>query len=112
MSRPKKIVRSFLSQPATLGPSISTAFVATLLGIGSANVIYLPVANRLKGLSASELTLRTLTMDGILAVQAGDNPRVVEEKLSSYVAPMARQEEDGAGPGVTQLDERRVAEAA
>src|ERR1700760_4715435 len=70
-----------LSQPATLGPSISTAFVATLLGIGSANVIYLPVANRLKGLSANELTLRTLTMDGILAVQAGDNPRVVEEKL-------------------------------
>ncbi|WP_249009129.1 flagellar motor protein [Conexibacter sp. DBS9H8] len=101
-----------LSQPATLGPSISTAFVATLLGIGSANVVYLPVANRLKGLSASELTLRTLTMDGILAVQAGDNPRVVEEKLSSYVAPMARNAEEEEATPVASLQDRRVAEAA
>jgi chemotaxis protein MotA len=101
-----------LSQPATLGPSISTAFVATLLGIGSANVIYLPVANRLKGLSASELTLRTLTMDGILAVQAGDNPRVVEEKLSSYIAPMARTEEESVPDNVASLNDRIAAEAA
>src|SRR6201986_837315 len=75
-----------LSAPATLGPSISSAFVATLLGIGSANVIYLPVAGRLEGLSKAEVELRTLTLDGILAVQAGDNPRVVAEKLNSYIA--------------------------
>jgi chemotaxis protein MotA len=102
-----------LSSPATLGPSISTAFVATLLGIGSANVIYLPIASRLKGLSAAELSLRTLTMDGILAVQAGDNPRVVEEKLSSYIAPTARGVETPEEPAnLASLDGRRVAEAA
>jgi chemotaxis protein MotA len=66
-----------------------------LLGIGSANVIYLPVANRLKGLSAAEVELRTLTLDGILAVQAGDNPRVVAEKLNSYIAPVDRVGENG-----------------
>jgi chemotaxis protein MotA len=85
-----------LSAPSTLGPAISSAFIATLMGVGSANVIYLPIANRLKALSAEEVELRTLTLDGILAVQAGDNPRVVAEKLSSYIAPTERgAEEDG-----------------
>jgi chemotaxis protein MotA len=79
-----------LTQPATLGPAISSAFIATLLGIGSANVIYLPVANRLKALSVAEVELRALTLDGILSVQAGDNPRVVAEKLNSYIAPVDR----------------------
>lgn len=79
-----------LADPASLGPSISSAFIATLLGIGSANVIYLPVANRLKALSVSEVELRALTLDGILSVQAGDNPRVVAEKLNSYIAPVDR----------------------
>ncbi len=79
-----------LSAPSTLGPSISGAFIATLMGVGSANVLYLPIANRLKALSAQEVELRTMTLDGILAVQAGDNPRVVAEKLGSFVAPAER----------------------
>jgi chemotaxis protein MotA len=79
-----------LSSPATLGPAISTAFIATLLGVGSANVFFLPVASRLRALSAAEVELRTLTLDGILSVQAGDNPRVVGDKLSSFVAPAER----------------------
>lgn len=93
-----------LAAPATLGPSISTAFVATLMGVGSANVIYLPIANRLKALSAAEVELRTLTLEGILSVQAGDNPRVVAEKLSSFVPPVERESED-EGPSLTQLPE-------
>ncbi len=83
-----------LSAPSTLGPAISTAFIATLLGVGSANVIFLPVASRLRALSAAELELRTLTLDGILAVQAGDNPRVVGDKLSSFVPPAERGGEE------------------
>jgi chemotaxis protein MotA len=79
-----------LSSPSSLGPAISSAFIATLLGIGSANVVYLPVANRLKQLSTEEVELRQMTLDGILAVQAGDNPRVVSEKLSSYIPPELR----------------------
>ncbi|MGH2913375.1 MAG: flagellar motor protein [Solirubrobacteraceae bacterium] len=83
-----------LAAPATLGPSISSAFIATLMGVGSANVIYLPIANRLKALSAAEVELRTLTLEGILAVQAGDNPRVVAEKLGSFVPPSERATDD------------------
>jgi chemotaxis protein MotA len=89
-------VLSNLSQPATLGPAISSAFIATLMGVGSANVIYLPIANRLKALSKQEVELRTLTLEGILAVQAGDNPRVVAEKLRSFVPPSERESEESA----------------
>ena len=99
-----------LSAPATLGPSISSAFIATLFGVASANVIYLPVANRLKAMSAAEVELRTLTLEGILSVQAGDNPRVVADKLTSFVPPAERGGEDGAD-NVTQMPQRE-AEAA
>jgi len=99
-----------LSAPATLGPSISSAFIATLMGVGSANVIYLPVANRLKALSAGEVELRTLTVEGILSVQAGDNPRVVADKLTSFVPPAERGTGDGAD-NVTEMPQRE-AEAA
>jgi chemotaxis protein MotA len=85
-----------LSAPSTLGPSISTAFIATLLGVGAANVVFLPAANRLKAISAEELELRMLTLDGILSVQAGDNPRIVAEKLASYVPPAERVTGDDA----------------
>jgi chemotaxis protein MotA len=87
-----------LSSPATLGPAISTAFIATLLGVGSANVFFLPVASRLRALSAAEVELRTLTLDGILSVQAGDNPRVVGDKLSSLVPPAERNGDDDDAP--------------
>ena len=71
------------------------AFIATLIGVGGrANVIFLPIANRLKGVSKQEVELRMLTLDGILAVQAGDNPRVVARPLNSYVAPTERGSED------------------
>lgn len=98
-----------LSAPATLGPSISSAFIATLMGVASANVIYLPVANRLKAMSAAEVELRTLTVEGILAVQAGDNPRVVADKLTSFVPPAERGAEDA--DNVTPMPQRE-AEAA
>lgn len=86
-----------LSAPSTLGPSISSAFIATLYGVGSANVVFLPVANKLKYLSALEQDLGYMTVEGILAIQAGDNPRVVESKLLSYVSPEERAA-DGAEP--------------
>jgi chemotaxis protein MotA len=99
-----------LSAPATLGPSISAAFIATLMGVGSANVIYLPVANRLKAMSAEEVELRTLTLEGILAVQAGDNPRVVADKLTSYLPPAERNGDENDGGG--NVAEMPAAEAA
>lgn len=85
-----------LSNPSMLGPAISTAFIATLLGVGAANVVFLPVGSRLRALSSAEADLRILTVEGILAVQAGDNPRVVGDKLRSFVAPAEREGEDEA----------------
>src|SRR5271163_4761854 len=84
-----------LAAPAALGPSISAAFIATLMGVSSANVVFLPISNRLKAMSAMEVELRTLTLEGILAVQAGENPRVVADKLNAFVPPDERGARDG-----------------
>jgi chemotaxis protein MotA len=89
-------VLSNLSKPETLGPSISSAFIATLIGISTANLIYLPIAARLKQLSEEELHFREMTLEGVLAIQAGDNPRVVQEKLTAYVPPALRMSEEEA----------------
>jgi chemotaxis protein MotA len=97
-----------LSAPSTLGPAISGAFIATLMGVGSANVIYLPIANRLKALSKAEVELRTLTLEGILSVQAGDNPRVVAEKLGSFVPPEERNGDEGDAT-VTPMPQQEAA---
>lgn len=86
-----------LSQPATLGPAISGAFIATLYGVASANLIFLPMANKLKLLSHEEQELRTLALEGILAVQAGDNPRVVADKLLAFIPPAEREHAEGGG---------------
>jgi chemotaxis protein MotA len=99
-----------LSAPSTLGPSISTAFLATLMGVGSANVIFLPIANRLKAISAEEVELRMMTLEGILSIQAGDNPRLVSEKLMSYLPPVEREAE--VEPSAAGATARLAAEAA
>jgi chemotaxis protein MotA len=93
-----------LDSPETLGPSISAAFIATLIGVASANVVFLPVAARLKALSAEELQFRNMTLEGILAIQAGDNPRVVAEKLLAYVPPSQRPSgNDQVGAGAEKV---------
>src|SRR3954453_11170610 len=70
-------VLSNLAAPETLGPAISSAFIATLYGLRSANVFSLPVCYSLQMLSGKEVDERTLIVEGILAIQAGDNPRIV-----------------------------------
>jgi chemotaxis protein MotA len=103
-----------LSAPETLGPSIAAAFIATLYGVGSANVVLLPVGNRLQALSEQEVHARTLVLEGILAIQSGDNPRVVQEKLLSFLAPAEREAiRAGEGkPKLTAVDGGAEAQAA
>ena len=103
-----------LSAPETLGPSIATAFIATLYGIATANLIFLPVGSRLGALSQEEVHQRTLILEGIMAVQAGDNPRIVQEKLLSFVAPDERDaaREDSGRPSLTAVDGGAAAESA
>jgi chemotaxis protein MotA len=93
-----------LSAPDTLGPAISGAFIATLMGVGAANVVFLPVAGRLKGLSHAEINERTLMLEGILSIQAGDNPRVVAEKLMSLVPPAERASGEESKPNLRLAD--------
>jgi chemotaxis protein MotA len=86
-------VLSHLDKPEELGKSIATAFIATLYGVLSANVFWLPLAQRLKQRNKEEVALRQLAVEGVLAVQAGDNPRVVREKLESFLPLPLRGEE-------------------
>ncbi|HEY3019424.1 MAG TPA: MotA/TolQ/ExbB proton channel family protein, partial [Solirubrobacteraceae bacterium] len=100
-----------LSHPETLGPAISSAFIATLIGVGSANVLYYPVAYRLKALSAAEVDARVMVLEGILAIQAGDNPRIVTEKLLSFVPPEQREaaREAASGPNLRAVPDAQMA---
>jgi chemotaxis protein MotA len=99
-----------LSAPETLGPSISAAFIATLFGVGMANIVFLPVANKLDEISEEEIELRSVTLEGVLAVQAGDNPRVVAEKLRAFIPPAERgKERSDSAPQDAAPESRRAA---
>ena len=88
-----------LSDTESLGPAISTAFLATLYGILFANILFLPIAGKLKNRSAHQVLVYEVTLEGILSVQAGDNPRIVEEKLEAFLAPTKRKNKRDDGQG-------------
>lgn len=93
-----------LSNPETLGHSIAGAFIATLYGVGSANLVFLPISLRLKGLAEDELRYREMIMAGVLGLQAGDNPRVLSERLETFLEPSERGAEDAAAGGAGAAD--------
>jgi chemotaxis protein MotA len=76
-----------LDDPSALGESIAAAFLATLWGLLMANLIYLPLAGKLKAKSEEEVRSRYMQLEGILAIQAGENPRIVRDKLNAYLPP-------------------------
>jgi chemotaxis protein MotA len=73
-----------LDDPSKLGPGIAVAFVATVYGVGFANLICLPIGNKLKRRLHLEKERKTLIAEGVLSIQEGLNPRILEEKLKSY----------------------------
>lgn len=73
-----------LNDPSKLGGGIATAFVATVYGVGSANILFLPMANKIKRKLGLQKERRTLMAEGVLSIQAGLNPRVLEEKIRAY----------------------------
>jgi chemotaxis protein MotA len=101
-----------LSNPASLGHSIAGAFIATLYGVGSANLVFLPVANKLKELSAEELVYREMQLEAILSIQAGDNPRMLGEKLETFLAPSERAKQAEADAAAAAAGSGEMAEAA
>ncbi len=74
-----------LSDPAALGPGIATAFVATIYGVGLSNLLFLPVANKLKAQTHALVQARELIIEGIISIADGENPRNIETKLSGYL---------------------------
>lgn len=74
-----------LSNPDDLGPAISVAFLATLYGIASANLLWIPFATKIKVKTARDVLLMEMILEGILSIQAGENPRVIREKLMTFL---------------------------
>ncbi len=89
-----------LSDPSKLGGGIATAFVATVYGVGSANIFFLPFANKIKRKLTLEKERKTLIAEGVLSIQEGINPRVLEEKLRAFTGeegpPAAEAEKKAA----------------
>ena len=86
-----------IDKPENLGPAIALAFIATLYGVASANIFWLPVAAKLQNLSKKELLLRNLMLEGIVSLQAGYNPILIRERLTAFLRPELREEEAAAG---------------
>jgi chemotaxis protein MotA len=78
-----------LNDPSKLGGGIATAFVATVYGVGSANILFLPMANKLKRKLTLEKERKTIIAEGVLSIQEGLNPRVLEEKLRAFTGEQA-----------------------
>jgi chemotaxis protein MotA len=79
-----------LDDPSKLGHMLAAAFIATLYGVALANLVFLPLANKLRARSQEEVLLRQVVIEGVLAIQAGENPRVIEEKLRAFLPPALR----------------------
>jgi chemotaxis protein MotA len=86
-----------LSDPSKLGGGIATAFVATVYGVAAANILFLPMANKIKRKLHIEKERKTLIAEGVLSIQAGLNPRVLEEKLAAYAGHHAPPKSADAG---------------
>jgi len=79
-----------LDDMAAIGPAMAMALLTTLWGAVAANAWFLPFANKLKLVSKEEALLKTVLIEGMLSIQAGENPRIIEEKLKSFLAPALR----------------------
>lgn len=92
-------VMSHLDEPDHIGPGIATAFVATFYGVFTANVLWLPLAGKLKSNSKTELHALNVVIEGLMSIQSGDNPRIVREKLEGFLEPKERARKDADGEG-------------
>lgn len=88
-----------LDDMAALGPSMAVALITTLYGSILANWLCIPISNKLKADNAGEMMLKEVMIEGLLSIQAGENPRVIEEKLKSFLAPKDRNVSDETAGG-------------
>jgi chemotaxis protein MotA len=92
-------VMSNLNDPSKLGAGIATAFVATIYGVGVANLICLPFSNKIKFNAKADMTLREIELKGVLLIQEGVNHSIIEEQLKSYLDEKMKKKYDAANGG-------------
>lgn len=80
-----------INDPDSIGVNMSVALVTTFYGSLLANVVFSPLARKLKARSNEEIIVRELMVEGLLSIQAGENPRIIEEKLKTFVPPQMRK---------------------
>lgn len=100
-------VMSNLSDVSKVGEGIAVAFVATIYGVGSANILFLPAAGKLKLKHKEDMVLREMMMYGALAIQEGQNPKLIEEKLSAFIHD--KKAKSGAAEGAAKNAPRAAA---
>ena len=83
-----------MEDPSTIGPAMAVALLTTFYGAVLANLLFNPIAGKLRLRSSDEVLLRELTLEGIVSIASGDNPRLVKQKLEAFLAPKLRQEEE------------------
>lgn len=81
-----------LDDPSAIGPSMAVALVTTFYGSLLANLVFLPLANKLKLRSREEILRKEIMVEGLLSIQAGENPRIIEEKIKAFLPPKLRKE--------------------
>ena len=81
-----------MNDPSSIGGNMAIALITTLYGAFMANLIFLPIAGKLKARSAGEVLIKELCIEGIMSIQSGDNPRIVEDKLKAFISPSRRGE--------------------
>lgn len=81
-----------MSDPSTVGPSMAVALITTLYGSLLANWICIPISSKLKSNNDTEIMIKEVMVEGLLSIQAGENPRVIEEKLKSFLSPSMRND--------------------
>lgn len=79
-----------INEPRAIAPSLATALIATFYGVIISKLIFHPIAGKLRTKSAEELLVKQIIVRGVLAIQRGDNPRIIEQKLHSFAAPRQR----------------------
>lgn len=75
-----------LSDPATLGPNMAVALLTTLYGTVLANLVFIPMASKLENKTEEEVFIKQIIIEGVIGVQSGQNPRILEEKLGAFLS--------------------------
>lgn len=80
-----------MSDPSSIGPSMAVALLTTFYGAVMANILFNPLASKLRTKSTNEMNVKELILEGVLSIVAGDNPRIVEQRLHAFLQPKRRQ---------------------